>query len=267
MNCLPLLRDIGPLLGHDVFFGAPRREDTFGGDKGMVQGPILSTVELDRIRWLIKMHLVETARSISAQAAALIAETPLDQYHRVAERCGHAKLLSKSGRILSAEAVDEIRRMSLFGYLLEAFGPFYLSDEENVGHEQICFRIVRPNRREDIGSLHRDAWFWNYHGFPVPADVGRVKVWVPVCSGLDQAGLLLAPGSHRGHTAYRTETIGGRLAFLPQTDDLSADLRWYAGRPGEPVMFNYQTLHVGAMTRGEASRVSFEFTIMFRTEH
>jgi hypothetical protein len=32
-------------------------------------------------------------------------------------------------------------------------------------------------------------------------------------------------------------------------------------------MFNYGTLHVGSMNRGEQSRVSFEITILFETKH
>ncbi len=260
------LSDIGPFPAADIFFGGPRSEAAFGGEQGLAQGPSFTPGELQRIRELIKRQLVENARAISPAAATAIADAPLDQYHRIAENHDHGKLLSKLGRILSAHAVDEIKQMSFFDYVRDAFGPYYLSDEENIGHEQICFRVVRPNRREDVGSLHCDSWFWDYYHFPIPEGFSRVKVWVPVCASPDQAGLLLAPGSHRHGVGYRTETANGKLAFVPEIDAQLVDLRRFHGQPGDPILFNYDVLHVGALTRGEQSRVSFEITIMFRTE-
>lgn len=265
-QALPL-HDIGPLPASEVFFGAPRSEAAFGGEMGLVQGPSFRPDELQRIQELIKAQLVENARNVSPNAASAVADMPLDQYHRIADNHDHAKLLSKLGRILSARAVDEIKQMSFFDYVEEAFGPYYLSDEENIGHEQICFRVVRPDHRQDVGSLHCDSWFWDYYGFVIPEGMSRAKVWVPVCGSPDQAGLLLAPGSHRQCADYRTEKVDGKLAFLPEIDPQLVELRRFHGQPGDPIMFNYDVLHVGAMTRGEKCRVSFEITIMFRTQH
>jgi hypothetical protein len=261
----PTLRDIGPFPPEQVFFGAPRSEQAFCGPIGLLQGPSFAPDELARIRDLIKARLVENAHQLSPQAATDIDATTLAQYHTVADRHDHSKLLSKRGRILSAEAVDEIKQMSFFDYARKAFGPLSLSDEEGIGHEQICFRIVRPNRREDVGSLHRDSWFWDYYKFPVPAGKSRAKVWVPVCGTADLAGLLLAPGSHKLPAPYYTETTNGKLAFVPDFDIDAIGLQRYCGAPGAPVMFNYDTLHVGALNRADTCRVSFEITILFDT--
>jgi hypothetical protein len=263
---VPSLEDIGPFPPQEIFFGGPRSEGAFGGRAGVVQGPSFTAAEVERIRELIKQHLVGHAHQVCPRAASAIADVPLDQYHRVVEEHDHRRLLSKLGRVLPAGAVDEIRQMSFFDYVRDAFGPYYLSDEESLGHEQICFRVVRPNCRGDVGSLHRDSWFWDYFHFPVPAGVARVKAWVPVCGTQDRAALLLAPGSHRHPAGFRTETVDGKLAFLPEVNAQAVDLRWFRGNPGDPVMFNYNVLHVGALTQGENSRVSFEITIMFNSE-
>jgi hypothetical protein len=263
----PPLVDIGPFPPGDVFGGAPPSEAAFGGAAGVMQGASFKPDELARIRGLIHEQLISNAQAISPAAAALIADTPLDDYHRIGEGTSHAKLLSKLGRILSADAVAEMRGMSFFDYAREAFGPFELSDEENIGHEQICFRIVRPHRREDVGALHRDAWFWEHYGFKVPAGRSRAKVWVPVYGTPSQAGLLVAPGSHRMPSGFRTTIADGKLSFLPEIDNNELQLGRFCGSPGDPVMFNYGTLHVGSMNRGEQSRVSFEITILFETKH
>jgi hypothetical protein len=259
----PVWQPIGPLPPEQVFFGAPRSEQAFGGSAGLLQGPSFTESELDRIRALIKLRLVENAYKMSADVASDIEAVELDNYHEVSDRYDHSRLLSKLGRILPAKSVDEIRQMSFFDYVRDAFGPFYLSDEESIGHEQICFRIVRPNRREDVGSLHRDSWFWDYYDFPVPAGKSRAKVWVPVCGKANLAGLLLAPGSHRKPAPYHTAKPDGKLTFVPDFDIDDVGLERYCGAPGAPVMFNYDTLHVGALNRASSCRVSFEITIMF----
>jgi hypothetical protein len=261
----PRWQPIGPLQPEEIFFGSPASETAFCGPVGLLQGPAFTGPELTRIRELIKDRLVENARALSPQAAAEIESTDLSQYHTVADKYDHSKLLSKLGRILPKRMVDEIKQMSFFDYARKAFGPFYLSDEEGIGHEQICFRVVRPNRREDVGSLHRDSWFWDYYEFSVPPGVSRAKAWVPVCGTSDLAGLLLAPGSHKGPAPYRTTKVNGKLMFVPDFDVGAIGLQRYCGNPGEPVMFNYDTLHVGSLNRADSCRVSFEITIMFRT--
>ncbi|MSP02601.1 MAG: hypothetical protein EXR07_16360 [Acetobacteraceae bacterium] len=261
----PPLHDIGPFPPDAVFFGGKRREADFGGDGGIAQGAAFCSDEVARIRDLIHARLVENAHELSAASADLIAATPLAQYHTIANHKEHGRLLSKLGRILPAETVAEIRGMSFFDYAREAFGPFELSDEEQIGHEQICFRVVRPEAREDVGTVHRDTWFWDHYGFVVPPGKSRVKVWVPVCGTPSQAGLLLAPGSHRGACGYRTVMEGGKLGFLPEIGASDLPLGRFCGSPGEPVMFNHDVLHVGSLNRGSECRVSFEITILFDT--
>ncbi|MBV8925670.1 MAG: phytanoyl-CoA dioxygenase family protein [Bradyrhizobium sp.] len=258
----PVLQAQGPL--DDVFFGAPASEQAFCGEAGLLKGPSFNADELLKIRELIKGHLVETAHGQSPRAAAAIAGVELDQYHLISSEIDHAKLLSKQGRILPKRVVDAIKEMSFFDYLRKTMGPYCLSDEEGVGQEQVCFRIVRPERREDVGSLHRDAWFWDHYGFHRPEGVGRGKVWVAVSGDPDRAGLLLAPGSHHKPAPYRTDTVNGKLGFVPDFDIHEIGLQRYCGDLGEPIMFNYNTLHVGSLNRSGRCRVSFEVTVMFK---
>src|SRR4051812_36865464 len=203
----PQLRPSGPLAPEEFFLGSPPSEKAFCGEAGLLQGPAFTSDELAAIRSLIKRHLVETAYAFSSSAADAIANAELENYHLISKEVDHGKLLSKKGRILPKAVVGAIKQMSFFDYVEKAMGPFYLSDEEGVGHEQICFRIVRPHRREDVGSLHRDSWFWDHYGFEVPLGIARGKVWVAVGGEPGLAGLLLAPGSQSISAPYRTETV------------------------------------------------------------
>ena len=165
---LPLLEGIDVVPPAELFGGRPPNEQAFGGALGLRKGPAFTADELGRIRDLVKAKLIYSARNLTASAGDL-EDVELENYHLVSDRLDHSKMLCKTGRILGESAVDEIKSMSFFRYVREAFGDFYLSDEDNIGHEQICMRLVRPHRTEDVGSLHRDAWFWEYYKWPVPA--------------------------------------------------------------------------------------------------
>ncbi len=243
---------------------AHRDERQFGGTSGLRKGPAFSEAELARIKTLVLERLLYAAEAFSPQAAQDLQAVGLEAYHTVSDRMDHARMLSKAGRILSGEAVDEIKRMSFFNYVRDAFGPFKLADEDGVGHEQVCIRLVRPGRREDVGSLHRDSWFWDHYGWPIETGVGRAKVWTGICVDAAKNGLLLAPGSHLASYGHSVEVCGGKVAFVPQFDWRDIGLRRFDGRPGDPVFFNYRTLHVGSLNRAETCRVSIETTILYR---
>ena len=259
----PLLDDIAPVPA-DLLFAGARDERTFGGATGVRQGPSFSTREVARIKALVQERLLYAASAHSQAAADDLERVGLEAYHTVSDRYDHARMLSKLGRILSADAVAEIKHMSFFDYVREAFGPFYLADEDGVGHEQVCIRLVRPGRREDVGSLHRDSWFWDHYGWPVAAGENRTKVWTGICVDAPRNGLMLAPGSHRLDFEHRTELAGGKVQFVPAFDWRDIGLRRFGGRAGDPVLFNYRTLHVGSLNRAETCRVSIETTIMYR---
>jgi hypothetical protein len=248
----------------DGLFDGPRNESTFGGARGLARGPAFKASEVARICEIIKAHMLSVAEAVSPAAVPALAATPLERFHGV-EGYDHASMLSKRGRILSDEAVQEMKAMSFFDYVRAAFGDFYLADEEDVGHEQITFRLVRPGRSEDVGSLHRDAWFWDHFGTPLPPGVSRAKVWAPICVEPALNGLRLAPGSHRIDAPYRVDASGRKVKFVPQFDVEAIGLQQFGGEAGEPILFNYKTLHVGSLNRGRHSRVSIETTIMYRT--
>jgi hypothetical protein len=261
---VPSLEETPPGTAQSLF-GGPRDEARFGGSQGLSFGPSFSTAEVERIRQLIKQHALNVAAEVSPAAVEALAATELERFHEV-EGYDHGRMLSKRGRILPKSAVDEIKAMSFFDYVAEVFGDFYFADEDDIGHEQITYRLVRPDRPEDVSSLHCDAWFWEQFGTPLPEGVSRTKVWVPICVEPDLNGLRLAPGSHLREAPYRAEMRGAKLSFIPEFDIGAIGLRQYQGTAGQPILFNYRTLHVGALNRGRNCRVSIETTIMYRSQ-
>lgn len=273
----PVLSDPEPFLGmhpalpSEFFAGQEISEENFGGATGVLQGASFQDQDVRRIEELIHEHIISRVRPLSEEAATLISKTSLDKYHLIADRVcelassdiSHAALFSKASRILSDKTVQEIKKMSFFGYLQEGFKDYYLSDEEKIGYEQIAFRVVRPHAREDVGSLHRDHWFWEYYNFELPSDRARAKVWTQICGDPKQSGLLLCPGSHRVPGGFDVSKESGKLMFISKLDN-NLPIKRFDGNLGDTVMFNYRNLHTGSLNTSAFTRVSIEITVMFK---
>lgn len=259
----PFGAEISPLSARDLFREDQRAERLFGGELGCRQGPTLRSDEVARITALIKEQLVRNAASLGGKASELVSGCALDQYHTVASQFDHQSLLSKAGRILSREAVEEIRTMSLFEYLADGLGDIALADEDDVGYDQICMRVVRPNVREDVGFLHCDYWFWEHYQWPTPEGKNRLKVWIPICIDAGENGLVAVPRSHQEVLPYKATIVGHKIGFEPRFDISLLDYRLFDRPAGTAFLFNYYMLHVGAMNTTPNTRVSIEFTVLY----
>lgn len=246
------------------WFAGIRTEENFGGDVGFLAGPKLKPDELERVRKILHRRLTYNAYNLhGSQAAELIESAPLHQYHTVCDGVDHSKMLTKTGRILPKSDVEEMLQMSIFDTFREAVGDFSLSDEDNIGHQQITMRATRPNMLQDVGFPHRDSWFWDYYSWPVPEGKNRTKVWMGVEVNAAQNGLSLAPGSHKRDYDFEAENLGTKIKFTPKFDIDAVEFVNFPGDEGETVAFNYGTLHVGRMNTAEKTRVSIEFTLLY----
>lgn len=236
-------------------------EGAIDGETGYLTGLRLQPDELARVTQLIERQWLDRLRRTASQHASEIERRGLARYHEIAHLIDHGTLWPKRERILAAEAVAEIRRMSLLRQLEQAFGSFAISDEDDVGHEEIYWRLVRPNEPTDVGPLHADAWFWELGHGSTAAGLRRVKMWVAVVTEPGRNGLRVVPGSHRREWRYHGEQRHGMVK--PQLDEREEDLdiRLIPTEPGDAVVFHDRLLHGGALNQGEMTRVSFELTM------
>lgn len=238
------------------------------GAAGYHQGLALEPAELDRVRKLISRQWLSRLRERTPQQAAAFGAVGIAGYHQVRPLVDHAALWPKAVRILPREAVAEIRQMSLFRRLEQAWGAFAISDEENVGSEEIYWRIVRPDEPADVGPLHADCWFWELGHGNTPSGVDRVKVWIGVYCEPERNGLRIVPGSHLHNWRYHGVT-GPNGMVKPQIDEDENVLRpqLVPLQPGEAIVFHDRLLHGGAVNRGDRTRVSIEFTMLVSREN
>lgn len=230
------------------------------GDAGFQLGLRLTHGELAAVRQHIERQWLDVIRNHAPQEVEIFAAQGIAHYHANADRLAHRSLWPKAARILPREAVTEIRTMGFMHALAEAFGDFTISDEEEIGREEIYWRLVRPGRPDDMGPLHADRWFWDLGHGTTPPGCDRVKVWVAVVTEPGLSGLRLVPGSHRREWRYHGEWRDGIMKPQFDEDEAALNPQIVPTAPGDVVVFHDALLHGGAPNRGSLTRVSFEFT-------
>ncbi len=239
-------------------------KDKLDGDAGFSLDLKLSAEELQTIKAFIEAHWLECLKKIAPNHWESFAGVGIERYHEFSHVFDHAKVWPKLVRILSQKAIDAFRSTSLFKKLEDTYGKFGISDEENIGREEIYWRLVRPHELSDVGPLHADAWFWNLGHGTMPANAKRVKVWVAICCEPGLNGLRIVPGSHQRTWKYTGEYRDGFTK--PQFDETQVDLpiKLAYTEPGSAVVFNDLLLHGGAVNKGNFTRVSVEFTMFVK---
>lgn len=216
--------------------------------------------ELETLRNLIRIQWLSRIREVAPAQVGHFAELPMNRYHEKACLIDHKKAWPKLNRVLTPDAVVALRRLPTIGRLEREFGAFSISDEENLGWENIYWRLVRPDSTSDVGPMHADRWFWDLGHGVTPPDTKRVKVWIAIFCERGYAGFRLVPGSHRNEWPHHGEHRDG---FVKPQIDVADDLlniRMFDSAPGDAIVFNDQLLHGGAIG-GSLSRVSLEFTL------
>lgn len=231
------------------------------GDEGYSLALRLTAGELERIRALVEVQWLGVLQEHAPHEVDAFHARGLARYHELADHVPHAEMWPKAARILPREAAAEVRAMPFMDDLAAAFGPFTISDEDEVGWQEIYWRLVRPNHPDDMGPLHADRWFWDLGHGSTPPGAERVKVWVSLITEAGRNGLRLVPGSHRREWRFHGELLHGKRKPQLDEDEATLGAELVDTAPGDAVVFHDALLHGGAPNVGTLTRVSFEFTM------
>ena len=216
------------------------------------------------LRQLIYDQWLGHIKIIAPEHVKRFEEIGMERYHEASHLLDHGTIWPKKVRILPKSAVDEIRKMNFINQLEEYFGFFEISDEENVGHEEIYWRLVRPKEKNDAAPIHADAWFWELGHSTTPNNRIRIKVWIGIYVKKGFNGFVYIPGSQNKEWAYRSVLKDGfnKPVIEVAVDSLNPVL--FNGEPGDAIIFHDRLLHGGAVGRGDFTRVSLEFTMFVK---
>jgi hypothetical protein len=243
------------------------------GDLGFSADMRLTASELGVFRKHINDHWLAVIDASYPELTKEAQVCGIDNYHLISDRMDHSKLWTKEKRVLPQASVDKIKTLSFIRRLKDEFGEFAISDiydtKQHHGKEEIYWRLVRPNKPSDVGSLHRDSWFHNTFngGYGMfPEGTVTVKVWIPIFCEPGKSGLALVAGSHLREWNYHIETINGAAKPILDEDPSSVDAKLIPTEPGNMLIFNENVLHGGVVNRGEKTRVSVEITMVLSRE-
>lgn len=195
-------------------------------------------------------------------------ENGLENYHLLSKLINHEIMWLKINRCLPQDFVNDFKKMEIYIYLKEIFGPFRISgiisgDKVYPEREEIYWRLVRPCTPSDIGPLHADKWFHEIdplHEKILGKNTYTIKIWIPIITEPGKNGLLLVPNSNLKKWKY--DVIQRNNNIKPKLID-DANPILVSSKPGNLIIFNENLLHGGAVNEGKTTRVSCEITMVF----
>lgn len=246
-----------------------RIRDQVFGDIGYSADFHLSSDELAVFRQQINQHWLAVIHEYHPELSEEAKILGVENYHQLSHKLNHEAVWGKRNRILPREAVGKIKALPFMKKLAQEFGSFTIADaydtEQHHGHEEIYWRLVRPQMKTDVGSLHRDHWFhkaMNQGQGMFPKGVVTIKLWAPIFCEPGKNGLMLAPGSHLKEWNYHMVTSGGVARPVLDDDPALTGAKLVSTDPGNILLFNENVLHGGFINQGLQTRVSAEITMV-----
>jgi len=214
----------------------------------------------------IRNHQYEDNGDITSN---LSLEFPPIRYHEISDKFDHSKVWPKLSRVLGRDFHDWFLTTRFYKTMAAQFNITEITDEEKLGYGNIYWRIVRPFKDEDVGSLHRDSWFWEIDQSKYIPNYSfqRIKTWISLYVEQGLNGLLVFPCSHTmGDLKWRTKGKHGRLKPILTDPRVQREQALLLDTPANSaVIFHDDLVHGGAFNKGHYTRVSMEFTSIARS--
>ncbi len=232
------------------------------GPAGFWVGRLFDPSELAQLRKIIRRQFLARIAALAPGDFDRFANLDLEHYHHHSHRIDHGTAWPRQVRLLPQDGIDLVQNSSLMRRLRANFGGGEITNEVHADAPEIIWRLVRPDAPDDVGPVHADAWFWTINKWSVPPGYRCIKVWTMIGGATGRAGLRVVPGSHRVRDwRYGVERRHGLAKPVFDAARAGLEPQLLATPPGTSVVFSYDLLHGGAVTRGARCRVSLEFTL------
>lgn len=215
----------------------------------------ISKDDFNNLYGFVLKRFLNTARTFNFMNPDLRLESYNDRLLPV--NISHSNLWGKRERCILCSDVTKLQSLAFIRKLASEFGPFKITDEENLGFGNVYYRLVRRGCNDDVGPVHRDSWFWTLSG----RNTGRrLKVWIPLLTN-GEAAFKFIPGSHNS-SDYQWEVIERYGVTKPSlaTAVSESKFSYFGSNTGEAIIFHDELIH-GGMPCLKGNRVSLEFTM------
>ena len=156
----------------------------------------ISSNDLEIIRSIVNSHWKKVLLSNYPKKFNNPEYLQIYDYQKISDQIDHKKLWPLKNRILSFSDYKKILSTNLFNDIKSIYSDAEVSDENDIGHGEIYWRIVRPKSPKDVGSVHADRWFWEINNNYSPPNSRRIKFWISLwCEGNN--GLSVIPNTQK----------------------------------------------------------------------
>ena len=216
----------------------------------------LGDTELGLVRSLITDQYLARLHELQPELVPQARDLGIWDYHKLPIQFDHAQAWTKQSRLLAAEHVDRFSAMGFLERIRQQLGP-----TARISHNELNWRLVRPNQPNDIGPIHADKWFWDGGYGQMPEGHDRIKIWIAIHTEPGANGLKMLADSHRRQWMHHFEMRGG--INKPIFDEPEPEMPLLPLAPGQMVLFHDEVLHGGVVNCSTTCRVSIELTVLF----
>ena len=222
----------------------------------------LNESETQKLKNYIEKKYYKRIKVLSKNHLKSFLKFGISKYHLNSNLIDHEKAWPRNTRLFDEEGIELIKQTNFFYTLKQTFKEIEITNEIHNKEPEIVWRLVRPNCENDVGPLHTDKWFWNINNWAIPKNKTCIKIWIMLGGESKKCGLRVVPKSQKNETwEYKIVKKDGIIKplFDEKKYDLNIDL--LETKPGNAVIFSYDLLHGGIVTRGDECRLSLEFTL------
>ena len=114
----------------------------------------LTTAELEYVRGLITAQYLDRLGQLQPAIVEVARERGVANYHTLPIAFDHGKCWPKPARLLDVRYVKSFSEMGFFRRICQQIGPNAV-----ISHDELNWRLVRPNQPSDTGPVPADKWF------------------------------------------------------------------------------------------------------------
>lgn len=190
----------------------------------------------------------------------------LDNYHKLKiNDFNHKKIWTRPNRVASGALIKYLKYKSyIFKILKKEFKNLKFSYKVNSKKPDVYWRLVRPFKKNDVGPIHADEWFWDANKWKKDNKNKKIlKVWMLLSNKLKK-GLCIVPNSHKKEDwIYKKTYKDGLFKPIFNKKKNKFKIRHLITPKGTILIFNYRLLHGGLVNKSNETRVSLEFTLYY----
>lgn len=188
----------------------------------------------------------------------------VENYHKLnISDENHKKIWSRENRRADSELINYILVSEFYKNLENIFGKLTLTEMVEKNKPDIFWRLVRPNKPNDVGPIHADSWFWKANNVSIPKDKKCLKLWMMI-SADSGPGLGIIPFSqNKKDWIYKTEFKDGLIKPVFDYENNKFSLKAMHTNLEEYILFNYDLLHSGLVNKSNNTRCSLEMTFFY----